>query len=222
MDETAGETGSAAGRYTEWRCTACGHAHPKNHPPCDRCGAMEFELVEVEEDDFDAELRGPSYLDILRENWLLATVAFVVVAVAGTAILAGTGVFVVSDPFGLGIRYGVVDAAEPDGTDPMTAAEFRGSLAADYDVETLQWSGRELQLVYETDANSEEALREEFRDIGGRYAEYVSSGGDAARLQVTVTAGGRRESVVIERGWAVDFAAGRLSESEYLSRIVGS
>lgn len=221
MDETAGDVGPTGGHYTEWRCTACGHAHPKNHPPCDRCGNMSFELVDVDEEDFDAELSGPSYLEILRENWLLASIAFVVVAVAGTAILTSTGLFVLSDPFGLGIRYGVVEAAELDGDSELTAAEFRGQLATEYDVETLRWSGRELQLVYETGAGSNTELREELGAVGGQYAEYVASGGDAARLQVRVTSGGGTVAqVTIERSLALDFAEGRISESEFRARIL--
>jgi ribosomal protein L37E len=221
MDETAGE--AVDRRYQEWRCTACGHAHPKNHPPCDRCGNMSFELVEVDGEDFDAELRGTSYLQILRENWVLASVAFLVVAVAGVAVLTSSGLFVLSDPFGLGIRYGVVDAAEPDGDGQSSAAEFRGRLAGDVDVETLRWSGRELQLVYETRASSNAELREELGTVGERYAEYVANGGDGERLRVRVVSGGGGTvaRVTVERDWAADFAAGRLSEAEYRARILG-
>lgn len=39
------------GSYVEYRCTECGNEHPRNTPPCDRCGNMSFEAVQVDDVD---------------------------------------------------------------------------------------------------------------------------------------------------------------------------
>lgn len=31
----------------DWRCTNCGTTHPRNNPPCNECGGMEFEQIVV-------------------------------------------------------------------------------------------------------------------------------------------------------------------------------
>jgi hypothetical protein len=223
MDEQSGDGAATAGRrYTEWRCTACGHAHPKNHPPCDRCGAMSFEMAEVEATDFDAELRGPSYPELLRENWLLAAVAGAVVLVAGVAVLTSTGVFVLSDPLGLGYRYGAVEAVEPNDDGRFTAGELHARLEADHDVEAVRWSGRELRVVYTTEAGSQTELRDEVVAIGRAYGEYARAGGGGDRLRVVATAEGRTVArVPVDRELAVDLAAGRVEEGAFRTTVFG-
>jgi hypothetical protein len=210
-------------RYDVWRCPECGHEHPKNNPPCDRCGAMRLDRVQVTEDDFESELDTPSFLDLLAENPLPAVVAFLVVSVAGVAVLVGSGVFVVSDPFGLGYRYGVVDAVEPNDDGTFTAGEFRAAVEAEYEVETVRYDGRQLELVYRTDATSDESFTGEVATIAELYARHVDSGGDTERLRIVATADGNRVGrLTVESSWARGFAAGDLSRDEYLSRIAST
>lgn len=210
-------------RYDVWRCPECGHEHPKNNPPCDRCGAMGLERVEVTEDDFESELDVPGFLDLLAENPLPAVAAGVVVVVALLALLAGSGVFVLSDPFGLGYRYGTVAAVTPNDDGTFTAGEFRAAVAEDYRVRTVRYSGRQLELVYETDATSNEAFTGEVATIAELYARHVDSGGDAERLRIVATADGNRVGrLTVESSWAREFAAGDLSREAYLSRIAST
>jgi hypothetical protein len=96
----------------EWRCTNCGHGVPKNNPPCDRCGNMRFAQAEVSEHDFDEEITAASTAEILRENAGLVCAVGAVLLVVVVATLVSTGVFVVSDPFGLRYRLGAVDAED--------------------------------------------------------------------------------------------------------------
>ena len=223
MADSGEPDGSPRRRYDVWRCPECGHEHPKNNPPCDQCGAMRLDRVEVTEDDFDAELDAPSFLDLLAENPLPAVVAVAVVAVAVVAVLAGSGVFVVSDPFGLGYRYGAVDAVEPDDDGTFTAGEFRAAVEEEYEVETVRYSGRRLELVYETGAGSNEAFTGEVATVAELYARYAASGGDAERLRIVATADGDRVGrLTVESSWAREFAAGDLSREEYLSRIAST
>ena len=217
------ESPGARMRYDVWRCPECGHEHPKNNPPCDRCGAMRLDRVEVTEDDFEAELDTPSFLDLIAENPLPAVVAVAILAVAAVAVLAGSGVFVVSDPLGLGYRYGAVDAVEPDDDGTFTAGEFRAAVAAEYEVETVRYSGRQLELVYETGADSNEAFTDEVATVAELYARHVASGGDTERLRIVATSDGNRVGrLTVESEWAREFAAGDLSREAYLSRIAST
>jgi hypothetical protein len=210
-------------RYDVWRCPECGHEHPKNNPPCDRCGAMRLDQVEITEDDFESELETPSFLDLLAENPLPAVVAAVVLGVAAVAVLAGSGVFVLSDPFGLGYRYGAVEAVEPDDDGTFTAGEFRAAVEEEYEVETVRYSGRRLELVYETGAGSGQAVTGEVATVAELYARYAASGGDAERLRIVATDGGDRvRRLTVESSWAREFAARDLSREEYLSRIAST
>jgi hypothetical protein len=208
--------------YTEWRCTNCGKSVPKHNPPCTRCGNMEFEQVRISEHDFDDEIRGPSNLQLLRENWATAGASVVIVLAVVVAGLASAGVFVVSDPFGLGYRYGAVDAAEPNADGTLTAAEFHGQVASEYAETSLGWSGRTLELSYTSGASSNAALADELTQIAVWYADYVADGGDAERLQVTASVGDGRARVVVDSADARAFAAGDITESEYRSRIFES
>lgn len=220
----SGESEEGPGvRYDVWRCPECGHEHPKNNPPCDRCGAMRLDRVEITEADFEAELETPSFLDLLAENPLPAVVAAVVLSVAAVAVLAGSGVFVVSDPFGLGYRYGAVDAVEPDDDGTFTAGEFRATVEEEYEVETVRYSGRQLELVYETGADSNEGFTGEIATVAELYARHVASGGDTERLRIVATSDGDRVGrLTVESEWAREFAAGDLSRDAYLSRIAST
>ncbi|MEF8876403.1 MAG: zinc ribbon domain-containing protein [Haloarculaceae archaeon] len=210
-------------RYDVWRCPECGHEHPKNNPPCDRCGAMRLDRVEITESDFESELETPGFLDLLAENPLPAVVAAVVLAVAAVAVLSGSGVFVVSDPFGLGYRYGAVDAVQPDDDGTFTAGEFRAAVEAEYEVETVRYSGRRLELVYRSGADSNEAFTGEVATVAELYARYAASGGEAERLRIVATADGNRLGrLTVESSWAREFAAGDLSREAYLSRIAST
>lgn len=69
--------------YVEYRCTACGKGHPRNNPPCDRCGNMEFEAVTVEDVDVDDYLpEGPGFPT--RE--LVAAVAIIALVALALAL----------------------------------------------------------------------------------------------------------------------------------------
>jgi hypothetical protein len=209
--------------YTEWRCENCGHASPKNNPPCDRCGNMTFEQVEVRASDFDDEIQAASTRELLRENARTVGAGVAVLLVVAVVGLASAGVFVLSDPFGLGYRYGAVEAVPADDDGTLTAAELHGRVAAEYDGTSMQWYGRELELSYASSAASNAALVDELTGIAAWYAEYVADGGDAASLQVTVNvADGGRGRVVVERADAAAFAAGDISRTEYQSRFLES
>lgn len=205
--------------YTEWRCTNCGRSAPKNNPPCDRCGNMEFEQVEVRESDFDDEIRGASTAQILRENARLVGAVAAVVLVVVVAALASSGVFVVSDPFGLGYRFGAVDAVAPDGDGTLTAAELHGRVAAEYADSSMRWYGRGLELSFRSEATTGGALARDIGTVAVWYAEYVGDGGDARSLQITAQTGDGRARVTVERADAAAFASGEITEAQYRSRI---
>lgn len=206
--------------YTAWQCTNCGHEVPKNNPPCDRCGNMAFEQIEVHESDFADEIRGPSNRQLLREHALSVGAGVAILLVVAVAVLANAGVFVVSDPFGLGYRYGAVEAVAPNDDGTLTAGEFHGRVAAAYDDTSLQWDGRNLALAYRSSATSSGALADELTRIATWYATYVDDGGTARQLRITATVGeSRRVRVTVASADARRFAAGEISETEYRSRI---
>lgn len=206
--------------YTAWQCTNCGHEVPKNSPPCTRCGNMSFEQIEVSEADFEDEIRGPSNRQLLREHALTVGAGVTILLVVAVAGLASAGVFVVSDPFGLGYHYGAVNPVQPNDDGTVTAGEFHGRVAADYNDTSLRWDGRSLVLSYRSNASSNAALADEITRIAKWYATYVHDGGSARQLTITVTLDdGRRAEETVERTDAQAFATGRISEEEFTSRI---
>lgn len=214
-----GDASEPEAAYTEWRCTNCGRGVPKHNPPCKRCGNMQFEQVEVRASEID--VGGASTRELLRENARPVGAGLLVLAVVAAVSLASAGVFVISDPFGLGYRYGAVSPVATDGDAQLTAAEFHGQVAADYRDTTLSWSGRTLQLSYASDATSNEALATELVDIAVVYAAYVDDGGDAARLRITADLEGRGQArVVVDSADAAAFAAGDISRSAYRERVL--
>jgi hypothetical protein len=219
---TSGVTGpgEVGARFSEWRCTNCGHGHPKNNPPCDRCGTMQFELVETDPEEF-VNASGVTYGELIGENRFLVGIVVLLLAVGGLAALAGAGVFVLSDPVGLGYRYGAVEAVEPNDDGQLTAGEFHSLVATDTEVQSVSWSGRTLTLSYATEAASNDVLRAEVGDIAVQYAGYVDRGGDAARLRVeAVREDGRSGSVTVEDSEAQRYADGELSRTAYVNAVL--
>jgi hypothetical protein len=209
--------------YTEWRCTNCGRTTPRQNPPCSRCGNMRFERVEVRASDFDDEIRAASTLELLRENPRPVAAAAVVLLVAALVALASAGVLVLADPFGLGYRFGAVDAVADDGDGTLTAAELHGRVAAEYGGASMRWYGRGLELSFTTTAESNAAVAAELTRVAEWYAEYVADGGEAASLRITVdVANAGRGRVVVDRADAAAFAAGDISRAEYRSRVLAS
>ena len=205
--------------YTEWRCTNCGHGVPKNNPPCDRCGNMQFEQVEVQASDFDDEIAGASTAELLWENAATVGAAVAILLLVAGAALAFAGVFIVSDPFGFGIRFGAVEAVAPDDDSTLTAAEFHGRVAAQYADTSMRWYGQGLELTYRSAATTDRTLVDEIATIAVWYADYVGDGGDAKSLEITVHTGEGQARVTVDRADAAAFAAGEITESQYRSRI---
>ncbi|PSP81397.1 hypothetical protein BRC81_00080 [Halobacteriales archaeon QS_1_68_20] len=76
---------------TVWACTECGRAHPRNSPPCSRCGNMDLEREVRKFDDVGG---GGGWLDALDRKYALGFVgAFVLLGVvlASTFGLLGLG-----------------------------------------------------------------------------------------------------------------------------------
>lgn len=206
-------------RYTEYRCTNCGHATPKNTPPCDRCGNYELEAVEVRASDFDDEVSVPGMLSVARENPGTTAAAVVIAVVAVVGALAWSGAFVVADPTGT-YRFGGVSAAPVDG-DVGTAGEFRTRLAADHELTGMHWVGRSLEVSVESDATTQAALVDEIMSVARTYAEFAASGDAGAALELTVSTPDGLASVRVASGDARAFAAGDLSEDQYRDRVFG-
>jgi len=72
---TAGEMDSS---YTQWRCEECGREHPRNNPPCVRCGSMQFEHEQVEDIDIQNYVEGAGEEGSVPW-WLVAVVVLVLV-----------------------------------------------------------------------------------------------------------------------------------------------
>ncbi len=182
---------------------------------------MQFEQFEVRASDVDVGTA--STRELLRENARPVGAGLLVLAVVAAVSLANVGVFVISDPLGLGYRYGAVTPVAADGDSQLTAAEFHGRVAGEYRDTSLSWSGRTLEFSYASDATSNEALAAELVDVAVVYATYVDDGGDAARLQITADLEGRGQArVVVERADAAAFAAGDISRATYRERVLAA
>lgn len=208
--------------YTEWRCTNCGNTAPRNNPPCSRCGNMQFEQVEVHESDFDDEIAGVSTAELLRENALTVGAGVALLVLAAVAGLAWTGAFVVSDPVGLGVRFGAVDAVAPDDDTTLTAAELHGRVADRHADTSMRWYGQGLELTYRSDATTDRELVGEITTVAVWYAEYVGDGGEADSLAITARTDGARAQVTVDRTAAVAFATDDITRSQYQTRIFRS
>lgn len=75
--------------YVEYRCTACGKGHPRNTPPCDRCGNMDLEPVTVRDVDVDEYLPETPGFPTRELVAAVAVVALVVAALALGAVPLG-------------------------------------------------------------------------------------------------------------------------------------
>jgi hypothetical protein len=203
--------------YTEYRCANCGHATPKNTPPCDRCGSYELEPAEVRASDFDDEVRVPGTLAVARENPGTTAAAVLIALVAIVGALAWSGAFVVADPTGT-YRFGGVSATPVDG-EVGTAGEFRTRLAADHEVTGMHWVGRSLEVSVRSDATTQAALVDEIVAVAVVYADLAASDEAGARLALTVETPDGRASVRVASSDARAFAAGDLSEGQYRDRI---
>lgn len=95
-------------REPVWVCPACGRVHQKNSPPCSRCGNAELERTIPDESDYDEELAGTSYLDLLDARYV---VGLAVALVAGVVLVLAL--------------LGVVTLPGMDSV-PGSASEYRG------------------------------------------------------------------------------------------------
>ena len=206
--------------YTEYQCTNCGHATPKNTPPCDRCGNYELEPTEVRASDFDDEIRVPGTLAVARENPGTTAAAVVIAVVAVLGAVAWSGVFVVADPTGT-YRFGGVTAAPVDDDGELTAGEFRTQLAADHEVTGMHWVGQSLEVSVQADVTTQAALVKEIMGVARSYAEFAARGDAGGALELTVSTPEGRAAVRVASSDARAFAAGDLTESQYRDRILG-
>ncbi|QLH78069.1 hypothetical protein HZS55_12495 [Halosimplex rubrum] len=95
-------------REPVWVCPECGRVHQKNSPPCSRCGNPSLERRVPDESDYDEELAGTSYLDLLNARYVVG-LAFALVA--GTVLVLAL--------------LGVVTLPGMDSV-PGSAGEYRG------------------------------------------------------------------------------------------------
>lgn len=72
--------------YRAWRCESCGKEHVRNTPPCDRCGGMDLEPVQVEDDDVDIDAYLPEQEGLGIGLELVALVAIVLGVVAAVGL----------------------------------------------------------------------------------------------------------------------------------------
>lgn len=214
--DAGGDPGGAAEPgYTEWRCADCGHGHPKNNPPCDRCGLMQLEKTRVTAADFDGEVEPPSLLDEARDRPYLTAAAAVTLLAVVAVVLAWP--FTVHSPVGDDI-YGPVAAEAPDEEGPLTAGELRHRLDGELATTSMWWRGNWLEVNYATTATSRSTFVAEVRHVVDSYAAYVAAGGDAERLQVVVRVeGDRAGSFYVEREWV----AGGESD-DVVTRVLGT
>ena len=84
---SAGAGAVSAEQTTVWVCPECGRDHPKNAPPCSRCGnaSLERETRRVDDD----ELSAPGYGDLVTPRYLVVLVG--VLALAVLFALGATG-----------------------------------------------------------------------------------------------------------------------------------
>jgi rubrerythrin len=185
----------AADTMTVWVCPECGRTHPRNNPPCSRCGNMTLEQREQRFDD--AETVGGGWLDAVDLKVALGFVGALVLAalVVGPAMgvfdLPGTGPPAVEGVPGESESVDGVDLAAVERSFVDQLGERRRADGAS----DLSWN-RELSLVATfqnrwrvkseyTDATgpSEEEFRQAWRSVDSCDADDMAFGNHrAARL----------------------------------------
>jgi ribosomal protein L37E len=141
VDESVGSD-----TMTTWVCTECGRSHPRNNPPCSRCGAMSLEQREERFDD--AETAGGGWFDAVDPKVVVGFVGAValLVLLVGPAMgvfdLPGTGPPAVEDVPGEAESVGGVDLGEVERSFVSRLGEAR----SDDGASDLSWN-RELGLV---------------------------------------------------------------------------
>ncbi|PSQ44185.1 hypothetical protein BRD17_04645 [Halobacteriales archaeon SW_7_68_16] len=84
--DTDSDGGATAETVSEWVCVDCGCTHPRNSPPCSRCGSFEIERRERAVGDVpDAEADG--YLAVGRRDLVYGLVA-ILLLVGGPVVFA--------------------------------------------------------------------------------------------------------------------------------------
>ena len=160
---------------TVWACTECGRQHPRNNPPCSRCGNMALEQREQHFEDIQPD--GGSWLDALLSRYGLGLVGVVllagILAAGGAGIIdvpgIGTGPPAVEDVPGNESSVGHLDLAEVEQeyveelNDRRAAADYNeltrsGDLAA----QATYANQRTVKAVHgDADPPSEEELNRE-------------------------------------------------------------
>jgi ribosomal protein L40E len=187
--ETAGEEPTSEGdgqveaaeaatdTMTTWVCTECGRSHPRNNPPCSRCGSMHLERREERFDDVGA--RGGGWVDAVDGKVALGFGAVVLLAALvvgpamGTFDLPGQGPPTVEDVPGESASVGGVDlsAVERSFVDELSAARSeRGAGELSWNRELglfATYQNRwDVKAAYQGGARpSEEGLREAYRSV---------------------------------------------------------
>jgi uncharacterized protein YkwD len=82
----------------EWMCPECGRTHPKNSPPCSRCGNMQLESVKANQFDEDETSGGLGLFDVAKFVGALAVVAVLVFAATNAGILGQTQTSIAEEP----------------------------------------------------------------------------------------------------------------------------
>lgn len=120
------EDAADAPAYTEWQCTECGTGHPRNTPPCRRCGNMQFERVAVESGDVSDYVPTTGWLDVERRYLAGIFLVVAVVALAGLGVvpvpgdgLSG-GVDVDTGAVATEVHDAIADERRAVGNDPTT------------------------------------------------------------------------------------------------------
>ena len=123
----------------EWVCQDCGRGHPKNSPPCSRCGGMDLEREPISYDLSDAE--AASYLELGKYHIVAAAVllALVVLTALGVIPVPQLGAPSIDDAPGeseraAGIDLTVAEAQVRAEIDAYRAANDRPALEADADL----------------------------------------------------------------------------------------
>lgn len=71
----------------EWECSDCGRTHPKNSPPCSRCGNMQLESVEANQFDEEELSSGLGIFDVAKFVGALAVIAVLLFATVNAGLL---------------------------------------------------------------------------------------------------------------------------------------